>query len=470
MNYLKLIISFVLPLIILLIPTNWIPLDGITVVEHRVIAIFLFAALSWILEPIPIYATSILIITLELLLISDKGFVYFISGAKEEGFGQLFPYQGIMATFASPIILLFLGGFFLALSASKYGLDKTLANLLLKPFGTKPQNLMLGMMTITAGFSMFMSNTATTALMLSLLAPVFQNIDPKDKLKIAFALCIPIAANLGGIATPIGTPPNAIAMKYLVDEYSISFLEWMLFGVPLVVLMVLFSWWLLKTLFPTKQEFITVNLEKGGKASTHTYIVYATFWLTLFLWITDFWHGMNSYTVAMIPVAVFLATGVITKDDLQHISWEVLWLVAGGIAIGDALEISGLAARIIANIPFTEMPTLLIVFLFGAITLFMANFMSNTATTNLIMPLAVAIAGSLTGLAELGGLKVMVLAVVLNVSLGMCLPISTPPNALAHATGWIETKDMTKTGLIIGSVGIVIVFVLLFILNQVGFF
>jgi sodium-dependent dicarboxylate transporter 2/3/5 len=470
MNYLKLFISFVLPFILLLIPSEWIPLEGLTVVEHRVIAIFLFAALSWILEPIPIYATSILIITLELLLISDKGFFYFISDSTQEDFGQLFPYQGIMATFASPIILLFLGGFFLALSASKHGLDKQLANLLLKPFGTKPQNLMLGMMTITAGFSMFMSNTATTALMLSLLAPVFQNIDTKDKLKIAFALCIPIAANLGGIATPIGTPPNAIAMKYLVGEHSISFLEWMFFGIPFVIILVLFAWWILKTLYPSKQEFITVNLEKGGKPTVHTYIVYATFWLTLFLWITDFWHGMNSYIVAMIPVAVFLATGVVTKDDLQHISWEVLWLVAGGIAIGDALEISGLAARIITNIPFTEMPTFLIVFIFGAITLFMANFMSNTATTNLIMPLAVAIGGSLTGLAELGGLKVMILAVVLNVSLGMCLPISTPPNALAHATGWIETKDMTKIGLIIGSVGIIMVFALLFILKQIGFF
>ncbi|GAB4343393.1 MAG: SLC13 family permease [Flammeovirgaceae bacterium] len=470
MNYPKLIISFVLPLLILLLPKEWIPLEGLTVVEHRVIAIFIFAALSWILEPIPIYATSILIITLELLLISDKGFIYFIDEAKETDFGQLFPFQGIMATMASPIILLFLGGFFLALSASKHGLDKRLANLLLKPFGNTPQNLMLGMMIITAGFSMFMSNTATTALMLSLLAPVFQNIDSKDKLKIAFTLSIPIAANLGGIATPIGTPPNAIAMKYLVGENAISFLEWMIFGVPLVIFMVLFSWWLLKTLYRSNQTYITVNLDKGEKTTIHTYIVYGTFWLTLFLWITDFWHGMNSYTVAMIPVAVFLATGIITKEDLQHISWEVLWLVAGGIAIGDALEISGLAARIIENIPFTSMPTLLIVFIFGAITLFMANFMSNTATTNLIMPLAVAVGSSLTDLAELGGLRVMILAVVLNVSLGMCLPISTPPNALAHATGWIETKDMTKTGLIIGFVGITTVFVLLFILNKTGFF
>lgn len=227
---------------------------------------------------------------------------------------------------------------------------------------------------------------------------------------------------------------------------------------------------MLRYLYPSQQKEIRIAIPKNSDKKTyHTYIVYSTFWITLILWFTDFWHGLNASTVAMIPVAVFSATGVISKDDLKYLSWDVLWLVAGGIAIGDALEASGLAARIIDNIPFEEMPALLIAIAFGILTLFMANFMSNTATTNLIMPLAVALGASLPSLQLIGGLKLMALVVVLNVSLGMCLPISTPPNALAHSTGWIQTKDLTKMGLFIGFVGIFLVFVLLFILKHIGF-
>ncbi|MDW8288366.1 MAG: DASS family sodium-coupled anion symporter, partial [Flammeovirgaceae bacterium] len=405
-KYLKHFLVFIVPTIIFLLPQTWIPLDGITIVEQRVIAIFIFAALSWILEPIPIHATSVTIITLELILISDKGLRWLITGYDTAHFGKLLPYTQIMATFASPIILLFLGGFFLAVSAHKYGLDKTLARLLLKPFGSRPSTLMLGMMAITATFSMFMSNTATTAMMISILTPIFGFIDPEDKIKTGFALSIPIAANLGGIATPIGTPPNAIAMRYLIGEHAVSFLQWMLFGIPFVITLLLIAWTMLRYLYPSQQKEIRIAIPKNSDKKTyHTYIVYSTFWITLILWFTDFWHGLNASTVAMIPVAVFSATGVISKDDLKYLSWDVLWLVAGGIAIGDALEASGLAARIIDNIPFEEMPALLIAIAFGILTLFMANFMSNTATTNLIMPLAVALGASLPSLQLIGGLK-----------------------------------------------------------------
>lgn len=469
-KYLKHFIVFIVPVIILLLPQTWIPLEGITVVEQRVVAIFVFAALSWILEPIPIHATSVTIIALELIFISDKGLRWLIADAHVKTFGKLLPYTQIMATFASPIILLFLGGFFLAVSAHKYGLDKTLARLLLKPFGNRPAILMLGMMAITAAFSMFMSNTATTAMMISILTPIFSFINPEDKIKTGFALSIPIAANLGGIATPIGTPPNAIAMRYLTGEHAISFLQWMLFATPFVIVLLFMAWLILKYLYPSQQKEINITIKKSSEKKTfHTYVVYATFWLTLGLWFTDFWHGLNASTVAMIPVAVFSATGVITKDDLKYLSWDVLWLVAGGIAIGDALEASGLAARIIDNIPFEEMPALLITLSFGVLTLVMANFMSNTATTNLIMPLAVALGNSLPSLQLIGGLKLMALVVVLSVSLGMCLPISTPPNALAHSTGWIQTKDLTRMGLFVGSIGLLLVFILLFILKHIGF-
>jgi sodium-dependent dicarboxylate transporter 2/3/5 len=328
-DQIKLIVALLIPLLLIFIPASFYPLPGLTEVERRVIIIFAFATAFWILEPIPIYATSIAIITLLLLTSSDSGFI-FLRG-EGEVFGELLSYRGIMATFASPIILLFLGGFFLALAAKKYGLDQNLAIYLLRPFGTKPSTIMLGIMIITAIFSMFMSNTATTAMMLSILVPVLSAFKPGDTGQIGFVLAVPMAANLGGIGTPIGTPPNAIALKYLTDQYTINFSTWMAFGVPFVVVLILLAWIILRKLYPMELETMKLDLNTRFQRSPKALLVYVTFVLTILLWLTDFLHGLNSYTVAMVPVAVFLAFGVINKEDLKKLSWDVLWLVSGGI-------------------------------------------------------------------------------------------------------------------------------------------
>ena len=184
---LRYIIPILIPLFILLLPASAFPLEGLTVIQQRVIAIFLLAALCWVMEPIPIYATSVVIIVLELLLLSDKSLYLFRLDQGQPHFGDLMSYSEIMATFASPIIMLFLGGFFLAMAATKYRLDVNLARVLLKPFGNQPKYVMFGLMLITAVFSMFMSNTATTAMMLSILAPVITLFGAKDPGRIAFA-------------------------------------------------------------------------------------------------------------------------------------------------------------------------------------------------------------------------------------------------------------------------------------------
>ncbi len=186
--YLKFIIPIAIPLLVLLMPLSAFPFDGLTIIQQRVIAIFLLAALLWVFEPIPIYATSVVIIVLELMMLSDKGLVLFRLNESSPEFGGLLHYSDIMATFASPIIMLFLGGFFLAMAATKYRLDVNLARVLLKPFGQNPKYVMLGLMMITGIFSMFMSNTATTAMMLSILTPVIAVFGPKDPGRIAFRL------------------------------------------------------------------------------------------------------------------------------------------------------------------------------------------------------------------------------------------------------------------------------------------
>lgn len=467
-NY-KLIISILIPLVILAIPLDYFGIQGLTIVEKRVIAIFIFAALLWILEPIPIYATSILIIVLELIVISDKSFILFRNTEHVDSFGKVLSYKDVLGTFASPIILLFMGGFFLAMAATKFRLDQALARIMLKPFGTNPKKVMLGLMIITALFSMFMSNTATTAMMLSILAPVLLLFPAEDKGRMAFALSIPLAANIGGIGTPIGTPPNAIGLKYLTGEHSISFAEWMSFGVPYVFVLLLFGWFLLNFLYPSKQKRIELDIKGKILKNRNARIVYFTFAGTIILWLTDFLHGMNSYVVAMIPVAVFISTGIITKEDLKKISWDVLWLVSGGIALGLAMEKSGLAKHLIESIPFETYPATLIIISASVISLIMANFMSNTATANLMMPLLAALGTSLSSLEGLGGVGVILIPAVLSCSMGMALPISTPPNALAQGTGFISTKAMARVGIIVGITGLILALLTTYILVLLDF-
>ncbi len=467
-KYLKYIIPIVIPLIILLLPLSAFPFEGVTIVQQRVMAIFLLAALCWVFEPIPIYATSVVIIVLELLLVSNKGIYLFRFNETEPHFGQLLQYNEIMATFASPIIMLFLGGFFLAMAATKYRLDVNLARVLLKPFGSDPKFVMLGLMLITGVFSMFMSNTATTAMMLSILTPVIAVFGPKDPGRIAFALCIPVAANIGGIGTPIGTPPNAIALKYLVGDNLISFGEWMAFGVPFVIVMMALAWFLINTLYRADQKKIELSIKGKFLKTPKAIMVYVTFALTIILWLMGSSHGMNSYTVALIPVAIFSLTGIINKEDLKKISWDVLWLVSGGIALGLALDKTGLAELVVHSIPFDAFSPYVVLAGAAFLCLLMANFMSHTATANLLMPMMAALGTSMTSLTPLGGELTLILVVTFAASLGMSLPISTPPNALAHATGNVQSSQMAKVGAILGVVGVLLSFGLVWLLHTVG--
>jgi solute carrier family 13 (sodium-dependent dicarboxylate transporter), member 2/3/5 len=463
----KLFISLLIPGVLWFMPSTSFGIEGLTIIQHRVIALFALAALFWILEPIPIYATSILLITLELLLISDSSLSFLIN-QESENFGMAMSYQEIMATFASPVILLFLGGFFLAIAATKYRLDQNIAGVLLKNFGEKPKWVLLGLMSITSVFSMFMSNTATTAMMLSILIPVLKVFPPQDKARTAFVLGVPVAANLGGIGTPIGSPPNAIALKFLPDA-DLTFGKWMAFGVPVVIVMLTIAWLILIFLFrsPTKQIKLSlpVNFLKTRKAM----LVYITFIVTIALWLFDFVHGMNSYVVAMIPVTVFLSTGIINKEDLKLISWDVLWLVSGGIALGLALDKTGLAKALISSIPFESFHPYALFIMIVLIGLLMANFMSNTATANLLLPLLASIGTAVSGLESIGGSELIIIGTTLCISCAMSMPISTPPNALAHATGQINTKDMARVGVIIGLVGMFVICICMVILNATHF-
>lgn len=454
----KLAICFLLPIGVLLMPIDAIPIDDLTLIQHRLLAIFLLAALLWVLEPVPVFATSILIIALELVMISDKGLHLFRSPPAGHDIGELMKYTDIFSAFSSPIIILFMGGFALAIAASKYELDNNLARVLLKPFGTQPRFIMLGLMLITAVFSMFMSNTATTVMMLALLGPIVASAPKGDLGLKALVLCIPIAANTGGIATPIGTPPNAIALQYLTGSNSIDFFSWMMMGLPFVIIQLTLAWFLLQKLFPSSEKQMVLKLNGTFQKNWRAIVVYITFAATIVLWMTTSLHGMNTYVVSIIPLAVFTLTGIMGKEELKQINWDVLWLVAGGIAIGIGLDKTGLASALAHAIDYSSLSPISVVITLSLVCWLMANFMSNTATANLLMPIAAAIGTSMESLASIGGIQSLLVVVAFSASLGMILPVSTPPNSLAYSTGLIESKDMAKTGLIIGVVGLCIVY------------
>lgn len=469
----KLAIAIVLALVLWCLPIETFGIEGLTVIEQRLISIFVFATLMWVFEAIPAWTTSVLIVVLLLLTVSDSSLWLFTQGIPAEELGRAVKYKSIMHCFADPIIMLFIGGFILAIAATKSGLDVLLARVMLKPFGTQSRYVLLGFIMVTAVFSMFLSNTATAAMMLTFLTPVLKSLPADGKGKIGLALAIPVAANVGGMGTPIGTPPNAIALKYLNDpeglNLNIGFGEWMGFMMPYTIVVLFIAWIILLRLFPFKQKTIELQIDGEAKKDWRSILVYITFAVTVLLWMSDKFTGVNSNVVAMIPVAVFCVTGVITKRDLEEISWSVLWMVAGGFALGVALQETGLASHMIESIPFNTWPPVLMIVGSGLICYAMANFISHTATAALLVPiLAIAGMSMRENLSVLGGVETLLIGVAVGSSLAMVLPISTPPNALAHATGMIQQKDMEKVGLIMGAIGLILGYSMLIVLGSNG--
>lgn len=477
LKLLKLLFAIGIPLFLWIAPSYLYGLPDLNPVEHRVISIFAFAALMWLFDVVPAWTTSLVVVVLLLFCTSDSSLWFFQTDAAGVKYENLVSNTAILHCFADPTIMLFIGGFIIAIAATKSGLDVKLAKVMLTPFGTKSENVLLGFLLVTAIFSMFISNTATAAMMLTFLAPVLKALPADGKGKIGLALAIPIGANIGGIGTPIGTPPNAIALKFLNDpagmDMGIGFGQWMMVMAPFTFVLLFIAWVILRKMFPFKQKEIHLQIEAGAQHQSplRDAIVYVTFAITVGLWLTDAITGVNANVVAMLPVGVLCIAGVITKRDLEQISWSILWMIAGAFALGVAMRQSGLAANMIASIPFNEWSPLLIIIGSGLLCYLMANFISHTATAALFVPI-LAIAGSsmADSLSSYGGVATLLIGVAICSSLAMVLPISTPPNALADATGFIKQKYMVKTGLIIGAIGLILGYGVLILCGINGFF
>ncbi|MDO4336086.1 MAG: SLC13 family permease [Bacteroidales bacterium] len=472
---LKLFFAIAIPLFFWIAPSSLYGLPGLSAVEHRVLAIFIFAALMWLFDAVPAWTTSLAVVVLLLFCASNSALWFFQTDAAGEKFSNLVSNTDILHCFADPTIMLFIGGFIIAIAATKSGLDIKLAKVMLLPFGTKSENVLLGFILVTAIFSMFISNTATAAMMLTFLTPVLNALPADGKGKIGLALAIPVGANIGGMGTPIGTPPNAIALKFLNDpngmDMGIGFGQWMMVMVPLTLVLLFIAWFVLKRLFPFKQKTIHLQIESNHTPHWKDKVVYATFAITILLWLTDSVTGVNANVVAMLPVAVLCMAGVITKRDLEQLSWSILWMIAGAFALGVAMKQSGLAGHLIEAVPFESWSPMVVIIGSGLLCYLMANFISHTATAALFIPILAIAGSSMTDqLAPFGGVSTLLIGVAICSSVAMILPISTPPNALADATGFIEQKHMVKTGLIMGTVGLLLGYLVLIFCGVNGIF
>lgn len=464
LNAIKLLFIVAVTAVIALLPTESFGIEGLNVVHQRIISLFVFAALMWLTETMPSWVTSMVVVTVMLFTVSTSAFNFL---RPEDA--ALVPFKSIFACFSNPTIMLFIGGFVLAIGLTKVKLDVALARVLLKPFGTRSEIVLLGFILVTAIFSAFVSNTATAAMMLAFLTPVLRSLPADGKGRIALALAIPVGANLGGMMTPIGTPPNMIALDYLSSQgMGISFVDWTIKMAPFVILLLVLSWLLLRILFPFKQKNIKIEIEGDINWNFKTWSVVVAFAITIFMWMfgTDMW-GIDTNVVAMIPIAIFCATGILTRRDLEEINWSVLWMVAGGFALGVALNYTdgttpALSSLIVKSVPFGNFSPIAVMILAGLICFGFSNFISHSAATSLLVPVLGVVASGLgTALDSVGGPQAMLVGIAIASSVSMILPISTPPNAIAHSTGFIEQKDMMKVGIIVGIMGIVLGYAML---------
>lgn len=437
---------------------NNLPFELVSEDGDTVIAVALWMIIWWISEAVSISVTALLPLFLFPLL-------------------KVMPIEDVGANYGSPIVFLFFGGFVLALALEKVNLHKRIALNIIKLTGTTPNKVILGFMIATASLSMWISNTATAVVMLPIAMSVigllvndedgFTKSDQNFSLSVM--LGIAFAANAGGIATVIGTPPNSVMIGLLENQYNIeiSFLKWMVIGLPFSIVLVAISYLVLvKLMYPSRQlkftaskEVIHDELQKLGPMSGKEKMVMAIFGVTVFLWIfrtviNDIFPGLKlndtmismMAAVAMFAVPYNLKKGdfLIEWKDTQKLAWGILILFGGGLALAEAMQVSGIVDLVANAIASSEISILLTASLLIVLMLFMTELMSNVA---LVAVLAPVVAGIALGL----GLPIVYLLIPVTMasSCAFMLPMATPPNAIVFASGYIKVHEMARVGIIL---------------------
>lgn len=438
--------------LILLLP---IP-EGLSVAGWATAAVAVLMAVWWVSEAIPIPATALLpIILLPLLEVSTV--------------------REATTPFANPLIYLFLGGFIIAIAMEKSNLHRRIALNILKFVGTKPHAIVAGFMIASAFLSMWVSNTATALMMLPIALSVVHLVEDKKDMKAKnlqfnFSICVVLSimygCNIGGIGTLIGTPPNALMAAFMLENYAIeiSFLNWMMIGVPLVVVSLPLVFLLLtRFLFPIKiieipggNALITNELKRADRMSKQERIVATVFTLTAFLWVTqqkivEYLPQLSDTVIAifgalllfLIPVNFKKGLFVLGWDDTQKLPWDVLVLFGGGLSLAAAISSTGLADWMGGGLQGLDTWSVLgLMVATLVLIIFLTEITSNTATTAAFMPILASVALAL-GVDPLA----LVIPAAIGASCAFMLPVATPPNAIVYGSGFVSLPQMAKAGL-----------------------
>lgn len=365
-----------------------------------------------------------------------------------------FSLQNVLSWAADPVIALFFGGFVLGVATEQSGLATRLMNLALRISGKSFYRLLLLVVLVTAFLSMWMSNIAAAALVLASLHPVLKGFDDSDILRRLLLIGVALGADFGGIATPIGTGPNAIAIASISNVQPISFLSWMMFAFPLTIGMLIASYLILSRRVPadlTKWQAADLSVETDivrkpeSEDSRGWFLVILA--LTVTLWLTEPVHKIPAAVISLGAAFVVFLTGVLRKGDLLRIDWSTLLLIAGGITLGRLLEQSSVIHEVSRQIPFENFDPTLTLFLLCLTSAVLSALMSNTATAVLLIPLALALVPT----------PATAILIAIAASFGIPLFISTPPNAMAFGQGGLRFSDLFWPGLVLMIAGCLLI-------------
>ena len=413
----------------------------------------------WITEAVPPFTVGLLIFGF--LVFALGGYYHEIDPVNSNKMVQKY-----VQTWSNSVIWLMLGGFFMAEAMQKVGLDKTLFRLTISKFGSKPRFVLLGIMLVTAVFSMIMSNTATTAMMIAAVIPFINTLDNDAPFGKALLIGIPAAASLGGMGTIIGSPPNAIAVDALnTHGIPFGFLEWMLVAFPIAIILVLVFWAFLIRKYVPKVSTLDLSFLSDVDSTSNSKIfmmkkriVLAVLLLTLTLWLTSNLHGIPASAISLLPIMLLTMFRIVSGDDVRKLPWDTLMLVAGGLSLGLAIKETGLAEYYVSLLRDYNLNFFALVVVFSLLTVVLSNFMSNTATATILIPIAIILVSS--------NAVVLPLVIGLSASTALFLPISTPPNAIAFSTGKLEQKDFRFGGIVAGLTGPVIIIAIVLLLKM----
>ena len=442
-----------------------LPQELISEQADAVIAVAVWMVIWWVTEAVSISVTALLPLLLFPIL-------------------KVMPIGDVGANYGSPIVFLFFGGFVMALALEKVNLHKRIALNIIRLTGTSANRVVLGFMIATAVLSMWISNTASTVVMLPIAMSVINllindtdGFTARDRnFALSVMLGIAFAANAGGIATVIGTPPNSVLIGLLENEYQIeiSFLKWMVIGFPFSIVMIAICYWVLvKVFFPTKdlkfkasKSIIYEELQKLGPTSGKEKMVLSIFGVTVFLWI--FRTLINSVfpslglsdtlisifaAIALFTIPYNLKKGdfILVWSDTTKLAWGILILFGGGLSLANGMSVSGIVDLVAEAIAQGNLSVLLTASLLIILMLFMTELMSNVA---LVAVLAPVVAGIALGL----GLPITYLLIPVTIasSCAFMLPMATPPNAIVFASGYIKVHEMARAGLVLNLIAVVL--------------